>query len=434
MNLKNIILLNYKNYLIILTILTGLLLINFGKTHEREFFTNKINVYGSSDNNNGVNYYSDLTRSALNISNKFLGPYPESIYFLTFKERFDSKTIIQDASIKDERIFTYFGLAPVYLVYLPLSILFNSIPTDYLVLNLLYLIYGFVIYKLINICGNYSPENFIFFLINPFIITIFRATTIHNVSRITACILIATSIYYLLKLNNDKKYYLLPIILSGISFLTKNNFILDYLIINIVIVYILIKRKDIYFSQKILKIIAIFLTIISIQFYINNLNTGNIIDFGNKYLMTHLNYEEKKLFIFGKLKNIISTFLVQFYNYFLSPPIINDLNNFRGNFLPRNGFYFDKGTFGILWCSFHPIILYFKNKIKGNIISNLVICLVFVHLFTIFFLEKIDLVYVAEFFILIQLLLILNNIKVSKCTIIINLVLTIAFINLYGKF
>ena len=101
----------------------------------KNFIARNLPINSAVGENNGINYYAELSRSFLNGKTYLLGPYKDELILSENPYGGDALAkglIIQDAAYYKGRYYIYWGPLPV-LLYMPFKLIFNFYPSDYLV-------------------------------------------------------------------------------------------------------------------------------------------------------------------------------------------------------------------------------------------------------------------------------------------------------------
>lgn len=285
------------------------------------------------------NYYSELTRGFF--SGKFgfeVEPHEELFNFDNpyGTEAASSGFIIQDASLYQGEYYLYYGFAPVVIFYAPIYILSNSIPSDALVLSIMFVIYLFgfyLVYKEIykKTLNLYVPIFFLVaFLSNIFILTYFTWSFSSGVSRIF-CFTNTLFICYLVNLAYfqkeaknifQKNALLLLFLLISLNAITRPSYLIDYLFI-IFLVGSNLSKFNRYGSIRFSFLIS--LLIFTLNFLYNFIRFDNIFENGQKYITNGLDFVNNgSLFQFpSSLYQVVYNFFHRIYDFFFIPPAIN---------------------------------------------------------------------------------------------------------------
>jgi hypothetical protein len=255
-----------------------------------------------------------------------------------------------DLSLYNKHYYLYFGPTPVLTLLLPYRILTG----EYLSINLattLFLlgsvIISFLIYKTLNLITGYAISkklNNIIFLNLAFSTgapILLRWANIYELAIITGNFYLLLGIYYLIKsiLKNNNKFIILSSVSFGLAIGSRPHLILAISIIVFALVFYDIKINNIRFNKyyifdcinfRSICIFVPFFTIIVFLLLYNYIRFGNILEFGNKYILSGNEYFTKSEYASHKIS--ISNFfhlsnITPHSYYFLLKPF-SLINNF----------------------------------------------------------------------------------------------------------
>lgn len=235
-----------------------------------------------------------------------------------------------DTAYYDGNYYSYFGIAPIITLIMPIKIIFNmylplKIYTLLFILIAIFLI--FLVYK--KIIEKYIKKISLFNFILGFITIVFGSSLLlllrgekYDIVCASGITFFLLAMFLLLDLNEESKYRKLKLFFAGLStgliVLSKPSYILYYLILLYLIIMYLknikLDRKTkicdmlIYFIP--LSLLAIF------QMAYNYLRFDNIFEFGAKYQLTSYNMIYAMTPTLGKIIEGIG-------KYIFTLPIIN---------------------------------------------------------------------------------------------------------------
>ena len=282
-----------------------------------------------------------------------------------------------DVSYYNGKYYSYFGLAPIITLVIPLkaitntyfsSIIYNTI---FLILNI---ILSFIVYKKLLTHFNIKNMSTVLFYLSYFAIVLgSNMLTIMSGRKYDLCITcgifyILLSILLILSLLQKEKFKLIKHLLLGIALglivLSKPSYILYYPILLVLYLPYLSKQNK---TNKIKSIITISIPIAIIaafQMWYNYIRFGNVLEFGAKYQLTNYNMDIWMNFSFGKI-------LLGFIKYLFNLPIFDPLvfpfitTKTKATMIGLNEYTYQNHIIGLIYT---PIlwILLFKNNILKN--------------------------------------------------------------------
>lgn len=298
---------------------------------------------------------------------------------------------IFDLSYYKNKVYLYFGITPILLIYLPYNLIFDYYISDSLAgffLSSLIFILSLIILRNFNrffLCYKIKPfyENLSIFLIgfcNYTVILVIKIE-IYEISSISAAVLLLLSILlfmkYLLATKQSTKYKLTFIIglLLSLAVGCRPHYVLFIPIFFLLIIFIEFKNKQ---NNNIFKSIICFLIPCIIYGFIiatyNYLRFDSIFEFGWKYqLNSHNQFDFVPTF---------KDFLLGIqYHLFKMPNIVNDLYTaFSFCFAKGHRIASEFGVGIIYNCPISLLILslllFFKKIKNKNIISIIVLLLI----------------------------------------------------------
>lgn len=235
-----------------------------------------------------------------------------------------------DTAYYNGNYYSYFGIAPIITLIIPIKIIFNiylplNIYTLLFVLLSLFLI--FLVYK--KIVDKYIKKVSLFNFILGFITILFGSSLLlllrgekYDIVCASGIMFFLLTMFLLLDLNEKSKYRRLKLAVAGIStgliVLSKPSYILYYIIIGYLLVNYF-KNKELKIKIRIIDVLVYLIPLILLgilQMGYNYARFDSIFEFGAKYQLTSYNMNYAMTPTFGKILEGIG-------KYIFTLPIIN---------------------------------------------------------------------------------------------------------------
>lgn len=235
-----------------------------------------------------------------------------------------------DTAYYNGNYYSYFGIAPILTLIMPIKIIFNiyfslNVYTLLFILVSIFLI--FLVYK--KIIDKYIKKVSLFNFILGFIAIIFGSSLLlllrgykYDIVCVSGIMFFLLAMVLLIDLNEKSKYRKLKLVIAGLAtglvVLSKPSYILYYLIIGYLL-FIYLKNKELDRKTKIIDVLfyLVPLGLLAIlQMAYNYARFDNIFEFGAKYQLTSSNMNYAMTPTFGKIIEGIG-------KYIFTLPVIN---------------------------------------------------------------------------------------------------------------